>query len=205
MGIIYHDGQYYGGGSGGDSAIEITQAELDALSPAEKKDKTFFVTDGVVPELDIINDTVTSLSKTYSSSKITELLTGLVYKARDKMNLNQIMCSGCISSSATTILFTIPLPKPMVADSAEISDTKFSCRHFGGYVYIKDDTNLIQMYGMTQDTLENYCDITYYYNEGHVTVICKLKTGKFIDSTDTTVTNNIPITFHIVSGQLVFS
>lgn len=121
------------------------------------------------------------------------------------MDLNPIICAGCISTSTTTVLYTIPLPKPMVTKNAKISDARFSCRYSGGYVYIKDDTNLIQMYGMTQATLENYCDITYYCGDGFVTVVCKLKTGKFVDSTGEVVTNNIPIVFHVTSGKLLFS
>lgn len=140
-----------------------------------------------------------------SRENLSENLNDFFYKAGDEMNLNQIMCAGCISTNTTTALYTIPLPKPMVANSAEIYDTKISCRHLGGYVYINDDTNLIPMHNMTQATLKNYCNITYFYGEGNVTVSCELKTGKFVDSTGTVVTNNIPIVFHVTSGKLLFS
>ena len=75
MGVIYKDGILYGDRT---QIVELTKTQYDALTPAQKSDitKMYFITDYDPSGEGVIDDTTTSLSRTWSSSKISSEITG---------------------------------------------------------------------------------------------------------------------------------
>lgn len=76
MGLIMHDDISYGGGGGSDlEVVELTKAEYDALTLAQKTDltKVYCVTDYDAGGA-TIDDTTTALDSVWSSSKTSQMI-----------------------------------------------------------------------------------------------------------------------------------
>lgn len=116
--------------------------------------------------------------------------------------------AGVVASSATAIVFAVPLDRPILANSAELISGDITLRHTAGYAYIADastSTGRFAVNNISVEKLKQYCDITVGFSNHILRVSIKLKTGKYMNSDGANLTTNWMAGSAMVNGVFEFS